>query len=360
MIDAPFSFISLVVVSLLLTACGSVIQGSYVYSGEHNLSGHVYSLPKAYAEIEVSRTKTGNEIDEKIVVGQLIYVPDLSYTYSLNHIKNILFEDRVVVETEKGLLKSVSVTTKDKTRDFVGKVLDLVQSVAKLSAVSFVIDETTPKPKSGDPLYKFKSVVDITDQSDINSFNSELRKLGETKLFIDAKALGKLRPQSQEHLSKKTPSQNCEKELCYRIAAPYILELKKRHSKSGIGAIASQLVIVPDPHLTASIRIRRGMFVDKASEFAFSNGILVKSDVNSPSEALGFINIPLDVLRAIIALPSAILDFKVTQINKDQGLISAQTQQIQAQKDLIVAQQELLEKQAQAVSIACVPNDPNC
>jgi len=344
--------------AFILTACGQVVVGNSEKPNDLSLSGHVYSLPKAFARIEMSRAKSGEVVTETFKVGKLIFASDERHTYSLHHIKNVLFDDHVIFKTTaSGLLDEVSVTTTDRTRDIVKKILELVEGVAKLSAASVVLGEK--EKKAGDPLFNLVATIDPTNQSDINRVNERLKRLGENKLSLRMRrivptwASGKYQA-NQEQTAK------CMAEICYRIAVPYVLEMMKVHPTGQKAAVVSEMVVVPDPYVIASIKVRRGMFVKKVTKLDFSNGILVGTDINYPSELKGFIDIPVDIVNTLVALPSAILDFKITNKQDDTKLINAQRSQIEAEQKLIEAQKELLEKQAEANSIACLPGDPNC
>lgn len=355
----------------VLAACDmSVLKGQRILHQDDNTRGHVYYLPHAVAKITVSRSKSGTTEVEALKLDELRFEPDRNYKFSLTHIKNILFDDHLIVNTdENGLLKEVSAETTDKTRDIVKSILSIVEGLAKLTSVGSVWEEDRPASKA--PLFKVTAYIDPYEPQSIKDVNDHLHELKEKKLRIQVRPLFKKNLTSSNHDVSSNAEQShyrqpdCLREVCYRPVVPYVIELIdwEKHlagDRNRHGVIHSELIVVPDQELIASVRVTRAAFVKKITKLTFSKGVLIGTDVNNPSQLLGFMNIPVDIVRMLVSLPSAILDFKVTQKQNDTKLLTAQTNQIKAQNSLIDAQQKLLEKQAQANTLGCVPGDPNC
>lgn len=56
-----------------------------------------------------------------------------------------------------------------------------------------------------------------------------------------------------------------------------------------------------------------------------ANGMLRKINIDQPSQFLGFISIPVDMVKAIAAIPGSILSMKIQNTQDQASLYKAQT-----------------------------------
>jgi hypothetical protein len=66
----------------------------------------------------------------------------------------------------------------------------------------------------------------------------------------------------------------------------------------------------------------------------FNEGMLVEATLKKPSEALGAVEIPLEISRAILALPGEIVADNVAALKGDQNLSTQAVRTDQAERSL--------------------------
>ena len=117
-------------------------------------------------------------------------------------------------------------------------------------------------------------------------------------------------------------------------------------------AIGEAIVLAPNEARVLGVDLTRANFVVNHTNLELSNGMLTKFDLSKPSEALGFIQIPIDVAKSIVSIPSALFKFKTTSVTQDAGLINAQGSRLDSQAKLLDSQQKLLDAQRNAAASA--------
>jgi hypothetical protein len=97
-------------------------------------------------------------------------------------------------------------------------------------------------------------------------------------------------------------------------------------------------VMVPDTSLALEVPIRRAAFVKKINTPKFSNGILIENYISKPSQMEAFLSIPINVLKAVFAIPSQLLSFKISHIQQETALETAQQALLKAQQQTKAAE----------------------
>ncbi|MFP6740060.1 MAG: hypothetical protein VCD33_00285, partial [Alphaproteobacteria bacterium] len=92
------------------------------------------------------------------------------------------------------------------------------------------------------------------------------------------------------------------------------------------------------------MNIDRTMFVNQATTIDFDDGMLRKIDIDKPSEALAAIQIPIDIVNAIVAIPAELIQFKIDTSGQSEELHEAQIGELMAREDLLDFQRQLIEK----------------
>jgi hypothetical protein len=360
--------------------------------------GLSYYLPRGIVELTIARKKKKEGSGESapiadtvtLTVSAVRYVPDPSHHYAIKIRHDPFFTDKIVVQVGRtGLLESISTDGKDET----GEIL---RRLARAPADIFSAPEQ-PRAASNDgnpnyQEYEIKFSLDPTDNSELNRLRQVLRKIDPTIKFI-ATPLVRVATRGGTH------QPDCNIDPCFRVAVPYALELvsdpynhvvrpwkkpepvaaapdakpKKppadseapntvqrstqtestegRDREGSITAtapaetglvIARAVVVLPNKNLVGQIALTRAPFVQKKFNLTFNDGFLTKADLDNPSEALAFVQIPIDVAKAIVSIPSAMFDFKVREIQSDNKLLLAQKQNLEYQKQIIDAQKALI------------------
>lgn len=90
-----------------------------------------------------------------------------------------------------------------------------------------------------------------------------------------------------------------------------------------------------------SLGIDRAMFAEARTAILFEDGDLKAVCTTKGSEALGFIEIPLEVVRSIVRLPTAILKVDINDVLAQQKLADAEQRLLVLQDQLLRKQQDL-------------------
>lgn len=108
------------------------------------------------------------------------------------------------------------------------------------------------------------------------------------------------------------------------------------------------IVMAPNDGPVNRVDISRSLFVEKTENLTFTNGMLNKIDIEKPSQALGFISIPVDMAKAIAEIPASLFTLKVeqqsqqAQFYESQAKILESLDQIRKKQENLPADQEKL------------------
>jgi len=125
------------------------------------------------------------------------------------------------------------------------------------------------------------------------------------------------------------PSNSESKGIYYRPVLPYKLILK--HTDF----LLTKVIYLPNYSQPLSIDVNRPGFVDKIQELTFDNGILKEVHIKRPSEAEGFLNIPVSVVKAFAGFPLELIQFKVDHGTVYNQLLQQQIQQLKNERELM-------------------------
>lgn len=325
-----------VVASLFTIGCASPLLTSIKVDvpakdedlAKYNFNGAYYFLPRGFIDITISRDKVGNN---SMTVSDVTFVPNSEHLYRIEYKSSIFSTDKVIIQTTStGLLLSVATTTTDESGALVKKVVELATEAAKAAfGILFTPAEEGPKQ------FTIKLTIDPTDDDHTKLVNKALKSKNLT-FTVDPLSKNLL----DEHKTK------CLSGICYRPAIPYMLSLNDNDFNV---VVAQTLVLLPNNAIIASIDVSRRTFITNKTTITFLNGMLTKLELDKPSEALAFMGIPIDAVKAIVSIPSAILDFKVTSVTDDTRLVTAQQSNLTTQASLIEAQKNLLAAQTKAL-----------
>jgi hypothetical protein len=87
-------------------------------------------------------------------------------------------------------------------------------------------------------------------------------------------------------------------------------------------------VEVPNRAPVFVVEVNRSFFVDRVTDLEFKDGVLTNVSVKKPSEAAAFVEIPLAIASAIVALPGTIVKLKINDAQNQERLIRANTELI--------------------------------
>jgi hypothetical protein len=290
-----------------------------------------YFLPTGRLRLQLSVNEKTQECEIKVTE---VYLTDTSQLFFAEYQPSVLSEDTVTITTEKsGLLKKIETKTKDQTLAIIVSLIDIAKAVMgiptpltkTLGLAPCILDRTF------DPFDKLETaaVISLLKNIDISP------RL--TDLAIDQYgSAGNVNDQWY------TPPPIGTKGIFHRPLLPY-----KFTVKTDTDAVQSSTVVyLPNQSPILSVDISRAPFVENQYSLMFADGILTEIKWIKPSEFLGFLNIPLNIAKAIASIPNELLTVKVTDLNAEKGVLEGQKNLLQAQLDLIKKQRELEEAQS--------------
>jgi hypothetical protein len=313
-----------------LSAC-SVINTTPVSSTD---KGYIenkipYYLPSGRLKIsmytETGSTECKMKIDEVYVAEHLLF---LEYNPSiLSSDKNI-----TVKLSKEGFLETINSEAEDKTPS-------IIAGLSKIAKMAIGIPSSTEKANFSAKECK----LDIT----FNPFNnsdkaSVLKKVQEIRPnIVDFQIEPLFKKQGKAWQQKDIDIQKVTTGVAYLSQLPYkfITVLSNDELNQ-----SSQIVYLPNESPIFILDVNRKLFIENKINITFANGMLSQVIWNKPSEALAFINIPIEIGKAIMSIPGELLTVKVSDLNAEKGLLEAQKDYIQAQSDLIKKKAELEQK----------------
>ena len=233
--------------------------------------------------------------------------------------------DQISVETDgSGFLKEVKVDLDDKTGEFIGKLADLGIAAAKVATVfpASILslaekDLTLTMQVYIDPYKRTQNVSMVSGECTV-PIKVTLEPVGKDVLPTD--------------VPRSTIESSCENRVCY----PMLSAMRIRFD-GPFGTTDSRTVLIPDPSDLQMVDLTRAALVKKSLTATFDKGILTKVTTDKPSEALAFVQIPLDIATKLVALPSELVQLKIDTTEDQSELLKAQQGLIEAQESLLEA-----------------------
>jgi hypothetical protein len=98
--------------------------------------------------------------------------------------------------------------------------------------------------------------------------------------------------------------------------------------------VFSRTVLLPNEAPLMTLDITRPAFIRKVINLTFTNGILTEVHINKPSEILAGLKIPLDIVKAIAAIPKELLTFKVEYSQEYNKYLQEQINEIKKKQEI--------------------------
>lgn len=335
------------------------------------------------ADLDMQRGK----FSEAATIELLAVEPDANaqYVAHLNH--EPWHDDDIKLEVSNGLLSTSDVTSTDQTPAI---ILSVVKSFAAVTSPVQLQGWQEKKESSGVDCteYKFERTFDLTDPAEWNKMRSALNDASQNSLVVemtapdgttfsteaDAVVQGNttspetkctiVSRRSDAYRSPRATIVNrCGPDLdkgvggvVYRVALPYRVDVassKKQQCKGTIDyKTVSASIMLPNKSATYFLPMTAGAFTKSTAFASFKDGMPVSYKANRPSEIAGFVSLPVDIAKAIISVPTEMLQLKVDYSSKDTALTQAQKNALDAEIALIEAQRRYEEALAAQRSAA--------
>jgi hypothetical protein len=280
-----------------------------------------YFLPKGLIRVQLKPKGSDLELTTSVR-----YIQDPNYFFTWQYLPMTTFDDAITVKlTEQGFLDTVDVATTDRTREIVGKVIEIAKEIAKITAFPGAVAQIKAKEK------KIPNIdVEFDPDLFLNSDRKEERKRFEDRFFTPYGIQVELQRTFPGGASPKQGPVD-QRGIYYRPLLPYELSF----SFKDFDLYKNETVSLPNEAPIMAIDITRAPFIKKAMVLNFSNGILTQIKVDKPSEVLAALDIPLDILKAVVSVPTEIIKFKIDYSSQNKNLYEAQKQEIEAKDALI-------------------------
>ncbi|MGT2438155.1 hypothetical protein ACU4GH_22605 [Bradyrhizobium betae] len=301
--------------SFLLAGCGTslwtVAKDDYV---PDEYDGALMSYALAKGEVSVSAEFTGNKLTLSSD-GKVTATPDYNEMYRLAYTHHSLSDDEIDITLENGLVKSLTSTTEDKSVAVVQGVTALLTQVASTKADLLKINTLLPEKKAEEPkpiCTDFKAVFrkDITNDRSMGGPN--YTQIGDPDCKIEFTVTSTIKSRRFEvagFTAKPATvddlSSFCRRAFCFRKAAVYQVTATAKLYKAGVyrditaGPLTFE-VLAPTRDL-AYVRFDRRAFVQNKTSVTFTNGVLTGFSAKNPSEVVGALRLPTELLKGVSA-----------------------------------------------------------
>jgi hypothetical protein len=335
--------------ALLLSACGGHVVDTFpIGPGDIapcNTALGSYFLPKGLLNLTV--TANYGTTPPVITVttptapaSAITTVADRSQAFCLDYLSSPVSQDVVTVSRDaNGLLQSINSNVEDRTPAIATALIQTAENLAIASARSTAL-----------PIDKLDLTFDPFDWHDLILAKKALRRFA-LCLYVEgysfpAEGLSTAqiyaaahrwcstdRPVQFEHplyqfARSPVPPELMREGVLYRPNATYnIVILAKEDPGSRASAwllYQTKRVEMPNASPVLSIGIDRAMFAKRITTVNFSNGTLTDVAVDKGSEAVGFVQIPLVAVQAIVAVPTQIIKIRLADTQSHAALIQAQ------------------------------------
>lgn len=263
-------------VAALLPSCSSTVLRSSPVAAPATTASAVYALPKSLVDLEVKLKNNKLTIEAHEVRS----VADETARFALDHVTDSFGSDELTIElSSDGMLKAIDSKTTDTTKEVLVALVDTLAEAAKIGV---------PASAAGAPAGSFsvRMWIDPCSAADITAFD--------TLLTAHGASLSRSLPAS---FGTATPPTTFDG-VHHRAKISVVLT-----ATAGSETVSIPVSVV-DSRSMHSTPITRGNFIEKSTKLTFDDGVLTKVVVDAPSEALGLVTIPLDVAKALVAVPA--------------------------------------------------------
>ncbi len=326
-----------------LVACSSGgVSSTHIREGAADVQmGMHYWLPKKIVHVDVYLAPEGRYIG---VFNRSSVVPDNRYLMRVNFEHALHTHDDVTVSiTENGFLSSVNSTVTDKSSEIVLKLVEVAKSALALgptfsgpnldplSAASLL--RSMGGAEAPKPVFVTTYALDPTSEQERAQFHSRYQIDVSLERLADCRVAPRAARPCGTECVRSRPG------VCYRPTMPYQLALTPGgHKLDGVGVIeapgengsSNALVLLPNEAPIFCIPVRGSSFGEGVTELTFSDGMLTSVHAVKPSELLGFLSIPADVLASVLALPGELLTIRIENNTKVGTIVDSELGRLNA------------------------------
>lgn len=316
--------LALCVAALLLAGCGQSIRTLNADDARHGPpNGALMSYAFARAELTFNASFTAKSGLLTISADPIKALPDFAHQHELSYSHGALSTDDVAISLDNGMLKKISSTTTDQTVDAVKAANALLTQVAATqtalsapSAHKLVAETPTYKNPCGNAEdIKVSRTVDVTYDDRGKLIIQQASSTCTIRLDIElVKLITTLGIAGSPRESDEPSTENiCNEAVCFRLAGAYRIKatatlinsatgdvVKMPDNKTPIAATADIQVMAPQRDAVGFVRFNRHAFVANSTSVSFTNGIVSDFTAKDPSEIVGFLSLPTELLKTVV------------------------------------------------------------
>jgi hypothetical protein len=230
--------------------------------------------------------------------------------FSIDSLNQLLEQTNVPIEFNVGAFDEVELFSADIYRREISLLGD------RISFLQYNLDTANKNIKDpkiiNDPTATQKYKKTIEDLEAAKTIAVEKQQYALDKLTSVLKTQSDLNAKAGENaLSLEEDLNRIHKHatgVLFRVAEPYRLKisLDKTINKTDsdwcvTNKTVDMMVMAPSKRKTFSIDVNRGALITKTTNLTIVDGMLTKIEVNKPSSLLGIVNVPLEIIQAILS-----------------------------------------------------------
>lgn len=265
---------------------------------------HCYHLPKGILHFFVKRLSGPEGSFYTIETPTVELVPDWNHRYFFQYSPSSFTDDDITLEfTEQGFLSRIHSLIDDQTDEFIEKIAELATTAAE-AAMTLPTAFKTRGMMQGEEMLVYEAKLDPFREEEVKALNDDLRNYIDPKLSFSATVPDPVNYQPD-------PIKTASQQAIYS-RPPVLAEIALHH-----GAIQDRKMIrLPHPYLTHVVEIPRAPFVKTEFLIEFNDmAYPIKINIKKPSTAMAMIQVPINILNAIIALPAKLFRFQFNYDN---------------------------------------------
>jgi hypothetical protein len=313
----------------LLASC-SVVKTDFSSNAKKEATVYYY-LPESIIKIRAtakvavvynadSTLTDSNKILEEGFVITSEPIADTKDLLSLNYKPNALMADDIkYAVNSKGLLESINITTEDRTANIVTKLAEAPQVIFSTSTAGTKALNTIVKIKEFNTDFALKASRISNTQETIKWNITILNELGINELPKTISADFKISspeivgsaPTLANLINGKNASLIDEIDgILTRPLKNITLKFESAIQGADFNTSLPTNIVIADITKLIVIPVKRTAFVKRTNNIVIQDGIILKNEINKPSSVEGFVNIPINIGKAIVSIPGQLVQFR--------------------------------------------------
>jgi hypothetical protein len=269
-----------------------------------------------------------------------VYERDPERLFLLSARMSPFADDTFHIGLTNGLLHSIATTNVDRTGEVILKLGQIGIEAFKIAAGVPIPSGKVDVPPAELP-DKIDLVFDPFQSDELDNANRIFEPAGIAIHMNGKSPLPRLREVGNSKEKVQTSAG-----FFYRPLIPYSLVLSNALERR------SKTVLLPNEAPIFIYNSRRSLFGTKSAQVVLQHGVITEVRTYKQSEVAGFIDIPLSLVRSVVALPSELVQLKVNYSNTNAALIKSQ----QATIDALLARLQSERKYLDALSATNSPD----